>query len=567
MSPHDSDRRYLDRQIAFARPFMVLVALLAALEQPQSPGIHRSAELLAAYLALAVFAILLEHALRRQDWHLPLAADVLALGIFLYLSPAGVPGWFIYLFVCYAAGIRWGFRAIPPLAGALSLALVFFTAIQETPQWMRVISWVGITGAMFAAGAGLGLVGDRARRYAAESDFLSRISATMQVEQGLAESLRLLLEELAEAFRAEDALLIYRDSDLERIFLWRLKAGESERLIPESLPLSRADDFLLDDLDASICWNSLEGSGRGFGWDRRNGRRLRTLPRLPGPTQQDLQISSFMSVAFDQAGEPAGRIFLANGAASASAARAGTPRPFERADLAWFERVARHVGPALENVFLLRHLRARAIESERSRISRDLHDGILQTLLSIEIQIDVLRRQVSVAPDNAEAGLANLRQTVKNEGAELRHLVTDLRPLRVQSADLVDLMRGFAERFRNESDLALDLLVDAAELRAPDRVCREIFQIYREALNNIKKHARASHVVVKLTQDDSRLALVVDDNGEGFSFAGKFTGDELDRLRLGPISIKERTRTIGGVLTVESSPGNGARLTVEIPLG
>src|SRR5260370_867545 len=90
-------------------------------------------------------------------------------------------------------------------------------------------------------------------------------------------------------------------------------------------------------------------------------------------------------------------------------------------------------------------------------------------------------------------------------------------PRGVESVDLVDLMRGFAERYRNESAVALDLLIDSAQLRAPDRVCREIFQIYREALNNIKKHAKASHVVVKLSQDDSRLVLVVDDNGEGFS--------------------------------------------------
>ncbi len=179
----------------------------------------------------------------------------------------------------------------------------------------------------------------------------------------------------------------------------------------------------------------------------------------------------------------------------------------------------------------------------------------------------MLRRRVAAAPEQAVASLGNLQQTVRNETAELRRMVTDLRPLRVQSADLVDLMRGFAERFRNESTLALDLLIDSADLHAPDRVCREIFQIYREALNNIKKHAKASHVVVKLWQDDSRIVLVVDDNGEGFSFAGRFTGDELDRLRLGPISIKERTRTVGGVLTVESNPGHGARLTIEVPLG
>jgi two-component system sensor histidine kinase DegS len=188
-------------------------------------------------------------------------------------------------------------------------------------------------------------------------------------------------------------------------------------------------------------------------------------------------------------------------------------------------------------------------------------------LLSIEIQLDVLRRKVSSSPEQAEANLGNLQHTVKNESAELRRMVTDLRPLRVQSADLVDLMEGFAERYRNESSLALDVMIESADLHAPDRVCREIFQIYREALNNIKKHAKASHVVVKLSQDDSRIVLVVDDNGEGFSFAGRFTGDELDRLRLGPISIKERTRTVGGLLTVESNPGHGARLTIEVPLG
>jgi len=236
--------------------------------------------------------------------------------------------------------------------------------------------------------------------------------------------------------------------------------------------------------------------------------------------------------------------------------------------LVWLESIAQHIGPALENIFLLRHLRARAIEAEHSRIARDLHDGILQTLLSIEIQLDVLRRKVPAAgTDQAVNALANLQQTVRNEAADLRQTVTDLRPLRVQSADLVDLMRGFAERYRNESTVALDLLIDSTQLRAPDRVCREIFQIYREALNNIKKHAKASHVVVKLSQDDSRLVLVVDDNGEGFSFAGRFTADELDRLRLGPISIKERSRTVGGVLTVESNPGHGARLTIEVPLG
>ena len=556
MSSHLTDRHHFERQIVYARPIFVLLALLAMLEQHPSRVTHRAVSFLVGYLIAALIVTQLERLLRKRGWHLSLAFDLLALGFLMYISPSTVPVWFPYMFLCYAAGIRWGFSLTMPLAGALSLVLVLLTAVKGEIHWMQVFAWLGITVGTFAGGAGLAFLGDINRRFAAQIEFFSRISSTMQVDQGLAESLRLFLDELAMSFSAEEALLLYRDADLERIFLWRLKSGESERLVPESMPLSRTDGFLLDDLDATICWNSLSGQGSGFGWDRRDARPLKSLPRLPGPAQQEFKVRSFMTVAFEQGGQATGRLFLLNGR-----------KPFQKGDLAWLERIATHIGPALENIFLLRHLRARAIEAERSRIARDLHDGILQTLLSIEIQLDVLRRRVPATPEQAVAGLTTLQQTVKNEGAELRQIVTDLRPLRVQSADLVDLMRGFAERYRNESTIALDLLIDSAHLRAPDRVCREIFQIYREALNNIKKHAKASHVVVKLSQDDSRLVLVVDDNGEGFSFAGRFTADELDRLRLGPISIKERTRTVGGVLTVESNPGHGARLTIEVPLG
>lgn len=558
-SPHESDTRHFERQIAYARPIIIILSLLSFFELQPSTQSHRTVSFLTTYLVLSVIAIFLEDLLEDRKWHLPLACDLIAIAIFIYISPLTVPVWFPYLFLCYAAGSRWGFRVAIPVAGLLSLTIVLVGVARNEFQWIRVISALSVTSAMFAAGAGLAFLGDRSRRFASQNEFLSHITATMQVDQGLAESLRMLMQEMATSFFAEQVLLVFKDSDLERIFVWRLKSGETERLTPDSLSFSRADGFLLDDMDATVCWNEVEGRGSGFGWDRRNGRALGNPPRLPGSTILEYGIKSFMSVTFDQSAQPAGRLFLVNGKRG--------KKPFQKEDLAWFENVARHASLSLENLFLLRHLRARAIEAERSRIARDLHDGILQTLLSIEIQLDVLRRKVSSSPEQAVTALTALQQTVKNEGGELRHFVTDLRPVRVQSADLIDLMRGFAERFRNESNLALDLLIDSAELRAPDRVCRELFQIYREALNNIKKHAKASHVVVKLSQDDSRLLLVVDDNGEGFSFAGRFTGDELDRLRLGPISIKERTRSVNGVLTVESNPGHGARLAIEIPLG
>jgi signal transduction histidine kinase len=561
MNPQASDRLHFEMQIAYARPAVALLAISCLLELRTVREVQRALALLIAYLVASLVILVLERVLRAYKWHLPLACDVLVVGLYLYFSPEMMPAWFLVFFVAFAAGYRWNLKLAMSLSFGLLLLAVALRLNRLSPGMPQPAAffYLPVFAATLMGAWGTAFLGDRNRRFIEQQEFLNRLSGTMHVELGLAESLRLLLEDLCSEFKTEVALLAFRDPDLERIFLWQLKSGESERMSPDNLPLTRADGFLLDDLDASLCWNALDGRGSGFGWDRRNAHGLKILPRIPGPTQQEFRIRNFLSVAFDQNNHPVGRLFLVN--------RRSGQGPFGADDLAWFEKVARHVSAPLENVFLLRHLRVRAIEAERSRISRDLHDGILQTLLSIEIQLDVLRRKVTTQPEQLEAGLTSLQQTVKNEGGELRHLVTDLRPLRVQSADLVDLMRGFAERFRNESALALDLLVDSVDLQAPDRVCREIFQIYREALNNIKKHAKASHVVVKLSQDDSRLSLVVDDNGEGFSFAGRFTGDELDRLRLGPISIKERTRTVGGVLTVESNPGHGARLTIEVPLG
>jgi signal transduction histidine kinase len=557
MIPHEAERRHLERQIALVRPVIQLMALVALVELKGPQDSSRAAIFLVTYLGFSVLVLVGEYLLRGRDWHVPLVVDLAALAVLLVSSPSIVPIWFPYLFVVYAAGIRWGFRWGVALAGISSLALWVRTFERGELHWLGTISSLGLVACAIAGGTGLAFLGDHNRRHAADNEFLARLASTFQVEQGLAESLRLMLDELANEFQCESALLAYRDAELERVFLWRVKMGKTERMIPENLPLLRAEGYLLDDLHASVCWNALNRPGEGFGWDRRNGRAFKHPPRSPQAyREEDPPWQSLMSAAFEQQGQPTGRIFLLNGS-----------RRFKRRDLERFERIARRIGPGLDNLFLLRHIRARAIEGERSRISRDLHDGILQTLLSVEMQLDVMRRKLPGAVEQVAASLANLQQTVRNESAELRHMVTDLRPLRVQSADLVDLMRGFAERFCNESDLAVDLLIDSARLQAPDRVCRELFQIYREALNNIKKHAKASHVVVKLSQDDSRIVLVVDDNGDGFSFAGSFTGDELDRLRLGPISIKERTRTVGGILTVESSPGHGARLTVEIPLG
>jgi signal transduction histidine kinase len=556
MQPHAAERRHLERQIAYARPIFMVLALVDLLDRPPSERGPHAVLFVTVYLIVSLVLALVQNLQWIGELPLPLPLDLAALAVFLVLTRSVVAFWFVYLFVALASGIRVGTRRSILLAGIVTLALLIRTAINGPLAWNQMLSWIALSTGTFAAGAGIAFLGSRQRRHATEQEFLAQITGQLEVDRGMAESLRLVLSELVRAFDCDEAILAFRDTDIERIFVWRYQLGDESRLTPENVPVNRSDGFLLDQPDASVCWNQLEGAGEGFGWNRKDGRRLKDLPRLPGPMRQELGWHSVLGVTLDLGGQPVGRLMLGN-----------ARRRFLPQDLQWMERIVRHLGQPLQNLFLLRHIRAHAIEGERSRISREIHDGILQTLLSVDIQLDVLRRKVPADPEQAVGGLSSLQQTVRNETDELRRMVTDMRPLRVQSADLVDLMRGFAERFRNESALALDLLIDAAELQIPDRICRDLFQIYRESLHNVKKHAHASHVVVKLWQNEGEVVLVVDDNGEGFSFAGRFTGDELDRLRLGPISIKERTRSVGGVLTVESTPGHGARLTIEVPLG
>src|SRR5262249_28534115 len=200
MSQNPIDRYHFERQISYARPIIIFLSILALLERQPSPQTRRSISFLIAWLLIAILIVEVQQLLRNRPWHLPLACDIGALAFLIYVSPSQVAVWFPYLFICYVAGTRWRIDPTLPVAGVLPLLMVAVTVIHGYIVWMRILSWVGLTGATFAAGAGLAFLGVRSRLFAAENDFLASISTTMQVDQGLAESLRLLLDDLAVVF-------------------------------------------------------------------------------------------------------------------------------------------------------------------------------------------------------------------------------------------------------------------------------------------------------------------------------------------------------------------------------
>jgi signal transduction histidine kinase len=562
----NTERLYLERQVTLGRAILVSLSLVALLETVDGPLPRLPVAFLSTYLGVALAGVVAEQSSGRIRFRIPIVADFIVLVAFLILTPSASAFWFLFLFSVFALATQGNTRAVPALVGIGAVGALLRAALADGFRWQSAWHWVVVGTGMLVSGLGIGFLGAREREHIARQQFLEKITSVLDFDRGLTESIRAALGELLGEFHCKEACLAVRDEDLERLFVWRVRLDQPGAQGPETLPLERGESFLLDSLEVSLGWEFGNGEGRGFGWDRQTGWQFREIPAPPQSTQKELGARSLLASTIEADGRPAGRVLLFHPEIEDTANDHAASVRFTPSDLRWLDRVVRHLGPPLENLFRLRNLRTRAVEAERSRISRDLHDGILQTLLSVKIQLNVLRGRLPESSNGLGTELASLQKMIQEESDELRRLVTEMRPLRVESADMRELMFGFAERFRAEQGLAIDLFIEDRNLRLPDRVCRELFQIYRESIHNVKKHAHASHVVVKLGQDESRAFLVIDDNGRGFSFSGTYSSEELDRLRLGPISIKERTRGVGGTLTVESNPGHGARLTVEIPL-
>ncbi|MCA9644407.1 MAG: sensor histidine kinase, partial [Myxococcales bacterium] len=215
----------------------------------------------------------------------------------------------------------------------------------------------------------------------------------------------------------------------------------------------------------------------------------------------------------------------------------------------------------------LRHTEQEAYERERIRIAHDLHDGPLQSVISFEMRLQIIRRLRERDPEMADKELASLYDLSRRLVQEMRTFVHRMRPIETDDSSLGASMRRLVEGFQKESGVAVTMLAEQnGSLKVAPKLSAESLKIAREALHNIYKHSRATHVLFAVEKKGDELHLSVDDNGSGYSFGGRFTMEELDALQLGPRSIKQRVRSLGGAMTLESNPGHGSNLRVVLPI-
>ena len=226
--------------------------------------------------------------------------------------------------------------------------------------------------------------------------------------------------------------------------------------------------------------------------------------------------------------------------------------------------VVRQIGPAVYNVYLLHRLRRRAGAAERARFARELHDGAVQSLIAVEMQVDVLRRQ---ATEDSMIGseLGRIQGLLREEVLTLRELMQQMKSIDVDANRLIGVLNDTVERFQRETGITARFVTDVDDLDMPQRVCRELVRIVQEGLVNVRKHSQAHHALVRLGSTYAQWNLSLEDDGKGFPFSGRYTQEQLDEIGKGPMIIKERVRLIAGQLTVESNPGQGTRLEITVP--
>ena len=291
----------------------------------------------------------------------------------------------------------------------------------------------------------------------------------------------------------------------------------------------------------------------------REGHRLRESRKaIDGKFLEALRASesfeTVVSVAFLFGKEWSGRVFLFD------PKRMGEPEE----ELRFLQEFAQQVGPAIYNVYLMRRLRERAGAVERARFARELHDGAIQSLIAVEMQLDVLRRQSGQAPV-VSTELTRIQKLLREEVLKLRELMQAMKSFEVDSDRLLGFISDMVERFQRETGVSAQFVSEMARVELPQKVCRELARIVQESLVNVRKHSGAHHVLVRLAQRADSLRLTVEDDGRGFSFSGRMSEAELATSGKGPAVIRERVRLLAGELTIESTPGQGARLEVRIP--
>jgi signal transduction histidine kinase len=251
--------------------------------------------------------------------------------------------------------------------------------------------------------------------------------------------------------------------------------------------------------------------------------------------------------------------------------------PFGAEELRLLTAFAQQIAASAENARLYGVLQEReaqleqmvrqlvnAQEGERQRIARELHDETGQKLTALVMGLAAV--DTALLSDIPQAGrlVRDLREMADQAITELRNVMADLRPSQLDDLGLVPALRWYIQRYAARYPaLAVSFTAERLVGRLPPQHETVLFRAAQEALSNVARHAHATQVEVKLSQEDDRVRLVIRDNGAGFTATAS---PRSDGGGWGLAGMRERAALAGGQVTIESQPGQGTRVAIEVPV-
>jgi signal transduction histidine kinase len=231
------------------------------------------------------------------------------------------------------------------------------------------------------------------------------------------------------------------------------------------------------------------------------------------------------------------------------------PRSFTEEDVQIAANFADHAAMAMANALLRSQAEEIAVSAERSRLARDLHDAVTQTLFATSLIAEVLPRLWERSPELGRQKVNEIRELTRGALAEMRTLLMELRPSALEDVPLPDLLQQLSEAFSGRARIPVTIeSSQPCDLPAPVKIV--YYRIAQEALNNIQKHARATQVNIRLCEEAGQVELCISDNGVGFT-PGMMTSDHF-----GLGIMEERAASIAAGYRLESTPGMGTRISI-----
>ena len=205
-----------------------------------------------------------------------------------------------------------------------------------------------------------------------------------------------------------------------------------------------------------------------------------------------------------------------------------------------------------------------AQEDERLRISRQMHDGPAQTMTNLVLRAEICERLLDIDVARARAELAGLKTMVNGTLQATRSFIFDLRPMILDDLGLEPTLRGYIRQFAEKHKIEVNLAVLGLKGRLPQPVEVAVYRIVQEALNNVAKHAHATHAQVNIEMEEDGLLVTIEDDGSGFNVDELADGSDRSKA-LGIAAMRQRADMLGGQIVLESLVGRGTKVTAGIP--